>query len=76
MGLLMVCSEMSYSKSKSEPEDKLISRSALAERWGLSKMSIRRREQSGALAFLKLGKCVRFRLTEIERIEKEAEVRL
>lgn len=36
-------------------------------------MTLKRRERDGTLPFLKLGKHVRYRLREIERIEKEAE---
>jgi hypothetical protein len=36
-------------------------------------MTLKRRERDGTLPFLKLGKHVRYRVSEIERIEKEAE---
>jgi hypothetical protein len=37
--------------------------------------TLKRRERCGLLPFLKLGRGVRYRLAEIERLEAEAEVR-
>jgi len=53
----------------------LISRKQLAERWSLSTETLKRRERAGILPALKMGRGVRYRITDIERIEKEAEVR-
>lgn len=53
----------------------LITRKQLAERWSLSTETLKRRERAGILLALKIGRGVRYRITEIERIEKEAEVR-
>lgn len=53
----------------------LISRKQLAERWSLSTETLKRRERTGILPALKMGRGVRYRITDIERIEKEAEVR-
>jgi hypothetical protein len=51
----------------------LISRRALSERWQLSTETLKRRERCGILPFLKLGRGVRYRLADIERLEAEAE---
>jgi hypothetical protein len=53
----------------------LISRKALAERWSLSVETLKRRERAGILPVLKLGRGVRYRLQEVERLEKQSEVR-
>lgn len=37
--------------------------------------TLKRREKSGLLPFLKIGRGVRYRIEDIERIEKEREVR-
>ena len=63
-------------KNSKLAEETFLSRSDLARRWGLSTMTIRRREKSGTIRFLKLGRGIRIRLSEIERIEAEAEIRL
>lgn len=54
----------------------MITRRQLAERWNLSKETLKRRERAGFLPFFKLGRDVRYRLADIERIEQQAEVRL
>lgn len=50
-------------------------RRALADRWAVSIETLKRRERSGILPFLKLGRGVRYKLADIERIEAQAEVR-
>lgn len=47
-------------------------RRTLSERWQCSTETLKRREKAGLLAFLKLGKSVRYLPEEIERIEREA----
>jgi hypothetical protein len=54
----------------------MLSRRQLADRWNQSLPTLKRREKAGILPFLKLGRDVRYRLADIERIEQEAEVRL
>ncbi len=54
----------------------MLSRRQLADRWGVSKETLKRREKAGTLPFLKLGKVVRYWLANIEQIEAQAEVRL
>jgi DNA-binding XRE family transcriptional regulator len=54
----------------------MFSRRQLASRWGVSKETLKRREKAGDLPFLKLGKVIRYRFADIERIEAQAEVRL
>jgi hypothetical protein len=53
----------------------MLSRRHLAERWSISRETLKRREKAGILPFLKLGRDVRYRLTDIEVIEQQAEVR-
>jgi hypothetical protein len=53
----------------------MLSRRHLAERWSISRETLKRREKAGILIPLKLGRGVRYRLSDIERIEQEAEVR-
>jgi hypothetical protein len=55
--------------------DRLLSRRELAARWSLSTETLKRRERCGILPSLKLGRGVRYRLADIERLETEAEVR-
>jgi hypothetical protein len=53
----------------------LVTRKGLSNRWQLSVESLKRRERCGLLPFLKLGRGVRYRLADIERLEADAEVR-
>jgi hypothetical protein len=53
---------------------RLLTRKELADRWQLSTETLKRRERCGLLPFLKLGRGVRYRLTDIERLEADAEV--
>jgi hypothetical protein len=54
---------------------RLLTRKELSGRWQLSTETLKRRERCGLLPFLKLGKGVRYRLSDIQRLEAEAEVR-
>jgi predicted DNA-binding transcriptional regulator AlpA len=60
---------------KNNTNNRLLSRRQLAERWAVSKETLKRRERAGQLPFLKLGKVVRYWLANIEQIETQAEVR-
>jgi len=53
----------------------LLRRRDLASRWMLSTETLKRREKSGDLPFMKLGSSVRYRLADIEAIEQQALVR-
>ena len=53
----------------------LVTRRGLAGRWQVSVETLKRRERTGVLPFLKLGRGVRYRLSDIERIEADADVR-
>jgi len=57
-----------------QEETQLLSRRQLCERWQVSKELIKRREKSGMLPVLKIGRDARYRLRDVERIEQEAEV--
>jgi len=50
----------------------LLTRLDLCERWRTSRETLKRRERRGILPFLKLGRQVRYRLSDIEQIENEA----
>lgn len=50
----------------------LVSRKQLAARWSTSVETIKRRERSGVLSPLILGGLVRYALTQIEEIERQA----
>lgn len=52
----------------------LFTRNELARRWAVSIETLKRREKAGQLPCLKLGRGVRYRSADIERIEAEAEV--
>jgi hypothetical protein len=51
----------------------LVTRRELSDRWKLSLETLKRRERCGILPFLKLGRGVRYRLVDVERIEAAAE---
>jgi len=53
----------------------LITRRQLAVRWAVSVQTLKRREAAGILPVLKLGRDVKYRPEDIERIEQQAEVR-
>jgi hypothetical protein len=50
----------------------LLTRLDLCERWRTSRETLKRRERLGTLPFLKLGRQVRYKLSDIEQIENEA----
>jgi len=50
----------------------LVSRKQLAARWSSSVETIKRRERSGILHPVILGRLVRYRLSDIEKIEQDA----
>jgi hypothetical protein len=62
--------------SQTQGSECLITRQGLASRWSYSPKTLRRKEQAGELPVLKIGRAVRYRLSDIERIEREAEVSL
>jgi hypothetical protein len=52
----------------------LLTRKELSDRWQLSTETLKRRERCGLLPFLKLGRGVRYRLSDIEHLEAEATI--
>jgi hypothetical protein len=52
----------------------LLTRRELCHRWRVSGETLKRRERAGILRPLKLGRGVRYRLADIERVEAQAEV--
>jgi Helix-turn-helix domain len=55
-------------------DDPLFTRQELAERWRQSTETIKRRERAGRLHALKLGRSVRYRLSDVLAFEKAAEI--
>ena len=53
----------------------LVTRRELSDRWKLSVETLKRRERCGVLPCLKLGRGVRYRLSDVEDLEADAEVR-
>jgi hypothetical protein len=54
--------------------DVLFTRRELAERWRQSTETIKRRERAGVLHALKLGRSVRYRLSDVLAFERAAEI--
>ena len=52
-----------------------LDRKQLAERWSCCVETIKRREKARVLTALKLGRLVRYRLSDIEAVEAEAEIK-
>jgi hypothetical protein len=55
--------------------ERFLTRKGLADRWQLSTETLKRRERCGVLPFLKLGRGVRYRISDVETLEADAEVR-
>ena len=56
--------------------DSLLTRRELADRWRQSTETIKRRERAGLLHALKLGRSVRYRLSDVLAFETGAEIGL
>jgi len=54
---------------------RLLTRRRLSDRWEYSIETLKRWEKNGKLNPLKLGRNVRYRLADIEALERQAEVR-
>ncbi len=52
----------------------LLTREELASRWQVSHMTLHRWRNEGKILALKMGRGVRFPLSEVERFEREARV--
>jgi hypothetical protein len=55
-------------------ENATLTRQELAQRWRCCIETIKRRQASGALKALKLGRLVRYRMEDVRAVEAEAEV--
>jgi hypothetical protein len=64
-----------HNKAPEEDPFALLTRNRLSGRWAVSTETLKRMESAGLLPCLKIGRGVRYRLADIERIEAEAEVR-
>ncbi len=60
--------------TKAQPPVVFLDRRELASRWKVSIETIKRRQIAGTLPGFKLGRGLRFKLQDIERIEEEARV--
>jgi hypothetical protein len=60
--------------SSPDRTERFLTRKGLADRWQLSTETLKRRERCGLLPFLKLGRGVRYRLSDIEHLEAEATI--
>ena len=71
--LKMAAIIMNHAQSprKKETLSQLLSRSDLANRWGVTIETLRRREKAGKLPFFKMGRRVKYLPEDIERIERE-----
>jgi hypothetical protein len=67
---------MNNTNQSAYSEVRLITRRGLAERWQMSTETLKKRERCGFLPCLRLGRGIRYRLSDIERIEAEAELGL
>ena len=64
------------SRSKRErkaPDGPFTNRHFLAKRWLCSTMTLKRMEKASKLPFLKMGKQVLYRMSDVEHIEQQAE---
>jgi hypothetical protein len=55
--------------------DSLLTRRELADRWRQSTETVKRREQAGLLHALKMGRSIRYRLSDILAFEAAAEIK-
>jgi hypothetical protein len=58
-----------------QTDDQFVTRRWTANRWQTSIQTLKRREKSGVLTAIKLGRGVRYRLSQILAIERGAEVK-
>jgi hypothetical protein len=58
-----------------DTNDPLFTRREVAERWRQSTETIKRREKAGLLHALKLGRSIRYRLSDIRAFEADAEIK-
>ena len=75
--VLRICMQTRETRTQNNNSNELglLTRRQLSDRWQVSKETIKRREKDGTLPVLKLGRDARYRLTDVLRLEKEAEVR-
>ena len=52
-----------------------LTREDLALRWNCSKETLKRRQRSGVLPALKLGRLIRYKMEDVQAVERSAEVR-
>ena len=69
----MMCAKNACIMRKTD-QIEMLTRRDLAHRWRVSTETLKRREKDGLLRALKIGKGVRYRLSDILNFEAEAEV--
>ena len=57
-----------------DTSDPLVTRQEVAKRWRQSTETVKRRERAGFLHALKLGRSVRYRLSDVLAFESAAEI--
>ena len=57
-----------------DTRDPLLTRQEIAKRWRQSTETVKRRERAGFLHALKLGRSVRYRLSDVLAFESAAEI--
>ena len=60
-------------RERKAPDGPFTNRHFLAKRWLCSTMTLKRMEKASTLPFLKMGKQVLYRMSDVERIEQQAE---
>ena len=68
-------SQALQSNTPSVDEGQMWTRGQLSHRWSVSIMTLKRKERAGVLRAFKIGRAVRYRVSDILAFEAEAEVR-
>jgi predicted DNA-binding transcriptional regulator AlpA len=63
---------MDNNTTQNSDKTRLLSRRELAARWSMSTQTVRQRERCGMISPLRLGGAVRYKLSDIEKLEAEA----
>lgn len=69
-----MCRMPTHNKPKQPEQQPYYTRRTLSTRWVCSIETLKRMERAGRLPHLKIGRGTRYRPSDIERIEREAEV--
>ena len=69
-----VCRNTRIMKNHTNQAIEMLTRRGLSSRWCVSIETLKRREKAGQLRALKIGRGVRYRLSDILAFEKDAEI--